>query len=118
MLLVARGVASLAYKFVIELSIKSETCGGFMSPSSTWMYLKDTCIRARHVADTCCRQQHGCIRRIHVSERDMWWIHVTIGDMDVSEGYMYPSATCTRYMYLVDGDLKCGLSWPRVGATC
>src|SRR6266581_9216068 len=50
------------------------------------------------VVDTCRRRRHGCIRRIHVSERDMWRIHVAIGDMDVSKGYMYPSTTCGGYM--------------------
>src|SRR6266568_3781557 len=83
----------------------SATCGGYMLPFATWMYPTDTCIRARHVADTCRHWRHGCIRRIHVSQRDMWRIHVAIGDMDVSKGYMHPSATCIRYMYLVDGNL-------------
>src|SRR6266568_741344 len=84
----------------------SATCGRYMSPSATWMYPKDTYIEARHAADTCCHRQHGCIRRIHVSKRDMWRIHVVVGDIDGSEGYMYPSTTCIRYMYLVDGDLN------------
>src|SRR6266496_833859 len=86
-----------------------ETCSKQQPPPSSTRYFQlDTCIRVQHVADTCRHRRHGCIRRIHVFKRDMWWIHVAVGNMDVSEGYMYPSATCIRYMYLVDGDLYTG----------
>src|SRR6266568_6517680 len=52
---------------------------------------------------TCSKQQlspssTSNLKWIHVSEHDRWRIHVVVGDMDVSEGYMYPSATCGGYM--------------------